>query len=200
MSLMHGQSLLAPRSRDLRVTKTYEALFAAFSELIVEKPFEQISVTELCERARTRRATFYKHFGDKYEFLHATAREYRRRFMDRALASVGEGDERSTIEAVVRSGIAFVDENYWLLSAYRRDNLLLSMLDMSGEDWAEVGHIVTRILPPGERDALGTVRGELRLRFIQGALAMSAIWWLEHRDVADREETIAEVVDLLSRL
>lgn len=63
-----------------------------------------------------------------------------------------------------------------------------------------MSHIVTRILPPGEQDALGTVRGELRLRFIQGALAMSAIWWLEHRDVADREETIAEVVDLLSRL
>ena len=191
---------MAEKRRDLRVTKTYDALFRAFAELLAERPFEQISVTELCERARTRRATFYKHFGDKYEFLRSMMREYRERFIGEALASAAGKDERSVIEAVVRCGMAFVDENYELLSAYRRDNLLPSLLDMSKADWDEVSQVVARILPPGEKDRLGTVRGELRLRFIQGALAMSAIWWLDRRDAVDREETVAEIVDLLTRL
>lgn len=191
---------MAEKRRDLRVTKTYDALFGAFAELLAEKPFEQISVTELCERAQTRRATFYKHFGDKYEFLRSMMREYRERFIGEALARAAGKDERSVIEAVVRNGMAFVDENYELLSAYRRDNLLPSLLDMSEADWDEVSHVVTRILPPGEKDRLGTVRGELRLRFIQGALAMSAIWWLDRRDTVDREETVGEIVDLLMRL
>ena len=191
---------MAEKRRDLRVTKTYDALFSAFAELLAEKSFEQISVTELCECAQTRRATFYKHFGDKYEFLRSMMREYRERFIGTALASAAGSDERSVIEAVVRNGMAFVDENYELLSAYRRDNLLPSLLDMSEADWDEVSHVATRILPPGERERLGTVRGELRLRFIQGALAMSAIWWLDRRDTVDREETVAEIVDLLMRL
>lgn len=44
------------------------------------------------------------------------------------------------------------------------------------------------------------MRGELRLRFIQGAMAMSAVWWLNHRGSVDSEVVVAEVVSLLSRL
>ena len=57
---------------DLRVKKTKAALDAAFSEMISKVPFEDISVNELCSAAGIRRATFYKHYNDKYDFL----REY----------------------------------------------------------------------------------------------------------------------------
>ena len=54
---------------DLRVKKTKQALNNAFAELIKEKPFEDISINELCNKADVRRATFYKHFKDKYDFV-----------------------------------------------------------------------------------------------------------------------------------
>ncbi len=54
---------------DLRVIKTHKALTDAFWQLLSEKKFEDISVNELCDRAIVRRATFYKHFADKYEFF-----------------------------------------------------------------------------------------------------------------------------------
>lgn len=54
---------------DLRVKKTKQALNSAFAELIKEKPFEDISINELCNKADVRRATFYKHFKDKYDFV-----------------------------------------------------------------------------------------------------------------------------------
>lgn len=54
---------------DLRVKKTKQALNNAFAELIKEKPFEDISINELCNKAGVRRATFYKHFKDKYDFV-----------------------------------------------------------------------------------------------------------------------------------
>ena len=50
---------------DLRVQKTYRALFGAFTELLEEHRFEDITVAMLCERAMIRRTTFYKHFADK---------------------------------------------------------------------------------------------------------------------------------------
>ena len=56
---------------DLRVRKTYAALNRAFTSLLSQKPYERISVAELCEAAEIRRTTFYKHFRDKDAFFSA---------------------------------------------------------------------------------------------------------------------------------
>lgn len=54
---------------DRRVDKTHKALRKAISELIEEKPYEDISVTELVERANIARSSFYAHFRDKDDLL-----------------------------------------------------------------------------------------------------------------------------------
>ncbi len=54
---------------DLRIEKTYLLLHNAFTSLLEEKRFEEITVNELCDRAMIRRTTFYKHFADKYEYF-----------------------------------------------------------------------------------------------------------------------------------
>lgn len=54
---------------DLRVEKTYLALHNAFTELLAERRFEELTVNELCQKAMIRRTTFYKHFADKYEYF-----------------------------------------------------------------------------------------------------------------------------------
>ena len=54
---------------DLRLRKTYQSLHAAFTELLEEKRFEELTVGELCNRAAIRRTTFYKHFADKYDYF-----------------------------------------------------------------------------------------------------------------------------------
>ncbi len=54
---------------DVRVKRTYKQLLDSFMELIGEKEFDDLTVCEICERANVHRATFYKHFNDKYEFL-----------------------------------------------------------------------------------------------------------------------------------
>lgn len=54
---------------DLRKQKTRKALETAFFELSETKWIEDITVGDICERAMVRRATFYKHFADKYEFF-----------------------------------------------------------------------------------------------------------------------------------
>ena len=58
------------KTLDFRILKTYNALHEAFVELLETKSFEEMTVNELCDRARIRRATFYKHFEDKYDYFH----------------------------------------------------------------------------------------------------------------------------------
>lgn len=54
---------------DLRIQRTYQFLSDALFELLLKKPFEQISVTDICKKAMVHRTTFYKHFEDKYQLL-----------------------------------------------------------------------------------------------------------------------------------
>ena len=65
---------------DARVRKTKEKLFSAFRDLLKEKRFEDITIQEVCTQAEVRRATFYKHFDDKYAFLAAMTKSIIQRF------------------------------------------------------------------------------------------------------------------------
>lgn len=48
-------------------TKIY--LSNALLELLKEKSFDKIKVTEICDKALIHKTTFYNHFEDKYELL-----------------------------------------------------------------------------------------------------------------------------------
>ncbi len=54
---------------DLRIIKTYNKLTVAFGDMMKRVSFDEITVFDLCEKAEVRRATFYKHFDDKYDFF-----------------------------------------------------------------------------------------------------------------------------------
>ena len=51
---------------DLRVRRTRMMIEKAFSELLLEKGFQSITVQDITERAMVNRATFYDHYIDKY--------------------------------------------------------------------------------------------------------------------------------------
>ena len=57
------------RKMDIRVIRTQEQLIGSLIKLLADKNFEDLSVSEICDTAQVHRATFYKHFNDKYEFL-----------------------------------------------------------------------------------------------------------------------------------
>lgn len=57
------------RKVDIRVKRTYNQLFSALIKLLGEKSFDDLTVLEICDKAGVHRATFYKHFVDKYDFL-----------------------------------------------------------------------------------------------------------------------------------
>lgn len=54
---------------DLRIRRTKAALREALIDLISEKGFDTVTVGEIAERAMINRATFYRHYQDKYELV-----------------------------------------------------------------------------------------------------------------------------------
>lgn len=57
---------------DPRVKRTKKYIQKAFTDLLAEKDFEDISIQDIMERAELNRATFYNHYQDKYELLEVT--------------------------------------------------------------------------------------------------------------------------------
>mgnify|MGYP004660683401 FL=1 len=55
--------------KDLRIIKTKIALYNALTNLMKNKTFEEIRVSDICNEALINRSTFYAHYEDKYELL-----------------------------------------------------------------------------------------------------------------------------------
>lgn len=109
--------------RDLRVQKTYMALFKAFQELLNEKNFDTITVRELCDLAMIRTATFYKHFTDKYDFFAFMVEEIRSEYQ----SNNTQKKDFSGIEYyldIIRDGLSLIQENEILIKAIDSDGMM----------------------------------------------------------------------------
>ena len=122
---------------DLRVKKTKKALNESFVALLNEKSFDDITVNELCDRAGIRRATFYKHYADKFAFLAAYVHTLRDRF-DTIVwnSTVEESDGSDYSEYFVAYAvrlISFVSRNTTIIDNLLKSNLLPSLITIVAE-------------------------------------------------------------------
>ena len=57
------------RKLDRRARYTRQTIRGTLLELMAEKPFSRVTVTELCKRAEMNRGTFYLHYLDLIDVL-----------------------------------------------------------------------------------------------------------------------------------
>ena len=68
---------------DLRVQKTILALKKAFEELICEKDYDSIKVTELCQRSMINKKTFYHYYPSLDDLLAEMQAELSEAYLER---------------------------------------------------------------------------------------------------------------------
>ncbi len=151
---------------DRRVQRTHDALRRAMTELIIEKGFEAISVSEIADRANVGRSTFYVHFADKEDLLQGS--------LDQLRAWL-EGRVRVALEMArdVRPALAFclpmlehADEQRLLFAAMIGTRGAVLVRELMHDIW--VG--LMRAHYPGD---------ELVVQAIAGAFGSTLSWWLE---------------------
>ena len=60
---------------DLRTLRTRKAIVDTFVDLLEIQDFTSITISQIAEEAMINRATFYRHFLDKYDLLEKTIQE-----------------------------------------------------------------------------------------------------------------------------
>ena len=116
------------QKEDLRVRKTKKALSDAFIQLLSKKSFEEITVNELCETAGVRRATFYKHYSDKFSFLAAYTRSLRDKFDVMTWELGAQAPDTDYYVAYAKRIVGFIYENMAVFEKLVDSELLPSVL------------------------------------------------------------------------
>ena len=182
---------------DARVIRTKIKLFNSFKSLLAEKTFEEITINEICLRADVRRATFYKHFSDKYDFLAGLTRSLREKFEESFNTREKMGDENFTDYYIeyLRSIVAFLDNNKDIVKLIFDSNMTASLVTVIVEE----NYIRTK-----ERLDLDVKRG-LKLVaspdtvaiYLAGGISNAIIKWLKTDKIPEREAFINELISLL---
>src|ERR671916_367954 len=98
---------------DRRVLRSRDRLGDAMIELIQEKPFDEITVQEVLDRAGVGRTTFYAHYRDKDDLFMSDVDE----FLEGAAAMLTRGGDTSDRVAPVHEFFAHVAEGRKLYDA-----------------------------------------------------------------------------------
>lgn len=67
---------------DLRVQRTINNIYQAFEELICEKPYAKITVTELARRAQINKKTFYRYYETLDDLLVELQARYEQGYLE----------------------------------------------------------------------------------------------------------------------
>ena len=168
---------------DLRQRKTRRQLTQALVELMEERPFQELSVTDICRRAMVHRTTFYAHFTDKQELLHYLLTQLERECIDACIPQDAPTPREFFLEAA-RSTLAFFKERRALYRA-----CLESGADTQTrllED-AAANELCLRMSRPPFPDALPGVDPRIAARFYVGAMLSLLHWWLISPDLVPEE-------------
>ncbi len=182
---------------DLRVFKTHNALVSAFMQLLTEKRFEEITVNELCDLAMVRRATFYKHFADKYEFFAFVIRTKQEEFDASSRAHLDQTQPQSLYLGIVKNTLDFVNSNKKLVQTVLESKMLPTLLDILSR---QIAMDVTRKLKEdAEHGARLKASPQVMAQFFTGALLYTVKWWIAQKRLS-QADLVKELTSLLEGL
>lgn len=185
------------QKRDLRVQKTYSALFRAFQDLLREKSFDDITVTELCDRALIRTATFYKHFPDKYAFASFMLCELRQAYYKAALQTPHASEEDFYLN-LVRASFTFLQEHQTLVRSLNADSMMSTIALTSSDSLrSELIFHLTKNQQSGQDLAASPA---LTAEIFIGSVNQVGRWWLSHPNELSLPTLVEQLRPFVRRL
>jgi len=170
-----------PENRAAR--RTRQALLDAGLQLIMQKGYDAVKVTDIVRLADYGRSTFYVHFKDKEDLAWALLR-YQMTELDRFI-----GEQVSGLDSPQR------EHKAWLLIFQAIDRQREFFQQMDGELALRLRHwqveqlnaTFTKQLEAGVFSLMLDVPAPIAARFVVGALVQVLDYWLENPDTGDAQ-------------
>ena len=153
---------------DLRIRKTYKALCDAFVNILEKKRFDDLTVNELCDEAMIRRATFYKHFADKYDFFSFFIRQKQAQFISQAKEETPPNDIYAYTLYLTKRVLLYFKEHESLIQNILKSDMSASLLDIFNEEIHT--NVLSNLKEHQHRGCTFTVSPELLASFLSGGI------------------------------
>lgn len=177
---------------DLRIQKTYKALFEAFTQLMEHTRYNDLTVGKLCDQAMIRRTTFYKHFASKDEYFVFYIGTLHDEFQARVESSTCAEGLSSYLVRMFNETTRFLSEHEGLVDNVLESPsapLLLNQLEQF------ISRQVAMKMSELTDEASNELIESAGVYCGGGMLAMLKRWWLEGRD----PQTLEAMTVLLGR-
>ena len=183
---------------DLRIKKTKRALFRTFFSMLSEMTFEEMTINALCERAEVRRATFYKHYADKFDFLNAITRQLRDKFDSAHWKDTSGSNTKEYYVAYAKRVIGFVNEHDIIVKNMLKSDLLPTMMNVITEQ----NYIDTaERLRKAEKDGMVLKASpEVTAMMCAGGIANIIYHWIADGKIKDVNSLENEIGTMVSSL
>lgn len=98
--------------KDLRTIRTTRAIKSAFIELLQEKTFTKVTVSEIAKKAFIDRQTFYLHYTDKYDLLAKLNQEIVKQFKEILNERLQDGPALTKLEYIYQRHASYFRTNH----------------------------------------------------------------------------------------
>jgi AcrR family transcriptional regulator len=186
------------KPQDLRVTKTNMALTNAFLGMMDEMRFECITVNELCDRAMVRRATFYKHFADKYEFFTFIIREMQAKFVAQRATEPAYENPVEFYAELFSHVLDQVEESRRLIQSAMKSSMFPVLHSLLSEQIAQDIRLKLKAdLALGHRMIASP---EVIAVLSAGAMVELVRWWLTQETPVHRDSLKSQVTSIINAM
>lgn len=182
--------MLEVRSKDRRIQKTMNLLHEALGSLIREKPYDEIIVQEILDRANVGRSTFYMHFRDKDELLLSSIHG----ILGSVHAPMDAERGGKPYERIIRFSLPIFEH------IYRHRQTSATMMGARGRTIVHehlqkvvaerIAGDVRKVLP-GRRKAANQVPSDLLVQYVASTFILLLNWWVQSRNPLPPKEADA---------
>ncbi|WP_290084452.1 TetR/AcrR family transcriptional regulator [Lactobacillus taiwanensis] len=173
---------------DLRVQKTISNIYKAFEELILEKDYSKITVTELAKRAQINKKTFYRYYPTLDDLLSEMQAQYSKQYLEIVKDFHYPRDLKKSVRAFFEFS-AKQDPAY--------DKITVSQGSYSGIRQQMIDQVEKNTWEQSEDfKKLKTWQQKLLLTFIQDVTLAGYRRWIED----NKEESMDEMINLTADL
>lgn len=173
---------------DLRTKRTKKFLVKALLELLEKNSIEEISITDICDRAMVHRTTFYTHFKDKYDLFSYLLKQFSEEIY---LRMEIKHQEYPTPKAMYLSlanvVLDIMEENRKQMLAIMKNNSNEMILNIFFENMQSS---ICNLLEQNEHKNSFQVPLEIMSNFYTGGFISLAIWWLYNPNKYKKEQLL----------
>lgn len=181
------------KKNDLRVIKTKNTLYNSLLDLMKEKPFEEIKVSDICNKALINRSTFYAHYDDKYDLFSDYINELKESLATELKKNKNIGSPKEYYMEMIKLFLNHIEEkkdSYLAIIINNRNSIITDILyDAIDRDIIYQLNSLDKI----NKD----VPTSIIAQFYLGAVINVGISWLKNINKYTKEEMISYLSKLI---